>query len=101
MTVEAGLIEGAAWPDGPGDPLQLQAPVLVPFGFWLPQSTVTADQAPRPPAVAALSAAITAHLAGLGWPGVEPLRWAITAVDPNRGLQLEGVGISGAGACWR
>ena len=24
-------------------------------------------------------------------PGAEPLRWAITAVDPQRGLRLEGV----------
>jgi hypothetical protein len=23
--------------------------------------------------------------------GIEPLRWAITAVDPQRGLRLEGV----------
>ena len=29
-------------------------------------------------------------------PGAEPLRWAITAVDPQRGLRLEGV-LVGAG----
>lgn len=29
-------------------------------------------------------------------PGAEPLRWAITAVDPQRGLRLEGV-LLGAG----
>lgn len=27
-------------------------------------------------------------------PGAEPLRWAITAVDPQRGLRLEGVLVS-------
>jgi hypothetical protein len=33
------------------------------------------------------------HLAGRGWSGAEPLRWAITAVDPGRGLRLEGVAL--------
>ncbi len=30
-------------------------------------------------------------LAALAATGAEPLRWAITAVDPQRGLRLEGV----------
>ena len=72
--------------------------MLVPFSFWLARAAA-AHLPPRspdradPPDTAALSAAIRDHLAGLGWPGAEPLRWAITAVDPLRGLQLEGVGL--------
>ncbi|MFM8606145.1 MAG: hypothetical protein ACKOBY_11630 [Cyanobium sp.] len=63
-----------------------QAAVLVPFTFWWE----------GPPALPGLRAAIAAHLADLGWPAAEPLRWAITAVDPSRGLQLEGVAVSGS-----
>ena len=84
-------------------------PVLVPFSFWLsraacaappadPQAPSTSPQPDLPiaPDPAALRGAIAAHLAGLGWACAEPLRWAITAVDPLRGLQLEGVGVSQA-----
>jgi hypothetical protein len=71
--------------------------VLVPFCFWSPRPSET-GLAPNAPDVAWLSTAIAAHLAGLGWPDAEPLRWAITAVDPLRGLQLEGVGICEAAA---
>jgi len=73
--------------------------VLVPFSFWLPGAAAvpspgrSPDRA-DPPEPAVLRDAIRAHLAGLGWPGAEPLRWAITAVDPLRGLQLEGVGLT-------
>lgn len=69
-----------------------QAPVLVPFGFWLPQHDA-AGQPRTAPDPNALREAIRVHLAGLGWPEAESLRWAITAVDPIRGLQLEGVGL--------
>jgi hypothetical protein len=66
-------------------------PVLVPFAFWL------AVAAPaRLPSLPSLRAAIAAQLVALGWPDAEPLRWAITAVDSSRGLQLEGVALSGA-----
>ena len=76
----------------------MSGPMLVPFSFWLPRAAALSpgrspDRA-DPPDSAALSGAIRAHLAGLGWPGAEPLRWAITAVDPLRGLQLEGVGLT-------
>ncbi len=40
---------------------------------------------------------MTAHLEQCGHPGAEPLRWAITAVDPARGWQIEGVAIRQAG----
>lgn len=83
------------------------SPLLVPFCFWLPHSSVgipaggSADpgsQRPQPPDPAALSVAIGSHLAGLGWSGTEPLRWAITAVDAVQGLQLEGVVICASAA---
>jgi hypothetical protein len=96
--------------------------VLVPFSFWLPRADGAAPQffppdsrvppdSPVPldspvqpdPSIpldpAAMRGAITAHLAGLGWTGAEPLRWAITAVDPLRGLQLEGVGVNQGQSC--
>ena len=51
-------------------------PVLAPLELWLQ---------PRPGALLPqLRAAFAAA-------GIEPLRWAITAVDPQRGLRLEGV----------
>ncbi|WP_411874675.1 hypothetical protein [Vulcanococcus limneticus] len=84
----------------------------MPFSFWLaraacaappadPQTPSTSPQPdpPIPPDPTALRDAIAAHLAGLGWPRAEPLRWAITAVDPLRGLQLEGVGVSQGQSC--
>ena len=77
----------------------MSGPVLVPFSFWLPGAAAapspgrSPDRA-DPPDPAALRGAIRAHLAGLGWPDAEPLRWAITAVDPLRGIQLEGVGLT-------
>lgn len=77
----------------------MSGPVLVPFNFWLPRPAAAASpqRSPNPadlPDPVALRGAIGAHLAGVGWPGAEPLRWAITAVDPLRGLQLEGVGLT-------
>jgi len=71
------------------DPLR---PVLVPFCFWLPR-TACSPRLLDPPDPTALRSAIRAHLTHLGWADAQPLRWAITAVDPLRGLQLEGVGM--------
>jgi len=108
------LSQGFAGPDGVLDPPGLDTPaidpprpVLVPFSFWLPRADGAARQffppdsqvppdspiRPDPPDPTALRGAIAAHLAGLGWACAEPLRWAITSVDPLRGLQLEGVGV--------
>jgi hypothetical protein len=108
----AVLSQGSAGPDGGIDPPGLGPPaidpprlVLVPFSFWLPRAACAAPSPdpqvparstspqPDPPDPAALRGAIAAQLAGLGFPGAEALRWAITAVDPLRGLQLEGVGV--------
>jgi hypothetical protein len=51
-------------------------PALAPLELWLrPQPGALLPQ---------LRAAFAAA-------GIEPLRWAITAVDPQRGLRLEGV----------
>lgn len=112
------LSQESAGPEGEIDPPGLEPPaldtsalVLVPFCFWLPHpagptappdpespapSVTPQSNRPDPPDPVALRVAIAAHLAGLGWTGAEPLRWAITAVDPLRGLQLEGVGVSQA-----
>ena len=118
----AGLLsQESAGPEGGIDPPGLEPPALdtsalalVPFCFWLPHpagptappdpegqapSTSPQSNRPDPPNPVALRVAIAAHLAGLGWTGAEPLRWAITAVDPLRGLQLEGVGVSQGQSC--
>jgi hypothetical protein len=48
-----------------------------------------------PPGAAALRPqvrqALQEHAGTAGWVGAEPLRWAITAVDPGRALRLEAV----------
>jgi hypothetical protein len=112
------LSQGFAGPDGVLDPPGLDPPaidptqlVLVPFCFWLSRAACAApppdpqvpapstSPQPDPPDPAALRGAIAAHLAGLGLPGAESLRWAITAVDPLRGLQLEGMGVILAQVC--
>ena len=96
--------QGAAGSDGSVDPTALEPPrlVLVSFSFWLARAAsaesphdpaASTSTQPDPPDPTALRGAIAAHLAGLGWACAEPLRWAITAVDPLRGLQLEGVGV--------
>jgi hypothetical protein len=86
------------------DPTPVKPPplVLVSFSFWLARAA-SAESPPDPhdpaagtspqPDPTALRVAIAAHLGGLGCPSAEPLRWAITSVDPLRGLQLEGVGV--------
>ena len=99
MDEAAVLSHGPAEPDGVIDPAELEPPaieplrpVLVPFCFWLPRTAGSSRQL-DPPDPAALRSAIRAHLTDLGWADAQPLRWAITAVDPLRGLQLEGVGM--------
>ena len=98
------LSQGAAGSDGVLDPTAVEQPrlVLVSFSFWLARAAsaesphdpaASTSTQPDPPDPTALRGAIAAHLAGLGWACAEPLRWAITAVDPLRGLQLEGVGV--------
>ena len=59
---------------------------LVPFSFWL--------QTRLPASLTALHQAMDDQLAAQGHPGAEPLRWAITGCDPDRGLRLEGVALS-------
>lgn len=90
----AVLSHGSAGPDQPFEPAasEPEGPFLVPFLFWLPHGAAASRQ-PDPPDPADLRAAIAAHLEGLGWLGAQSLRWAITAVDPLHGLQLEGVGV--------
>ena len=93
------LSHGSAGPDGAIDPPGLEPPAitppgpgLVPFCFWLPRAAGAPEQR-DPPDPADLRGAICSHLASLGWADTQPLRWAITAVDPLQGLQLEGVGV--------
>jgi hypothetical protein len=58
------------------------SPRLAPLELWL---------RPEPaPLLPQLRAALAAA-------GGEPLRWAITAVDPERGLRLEGVVLTEGG----
>ena len=85
----AVLSPGSAESNRANDPLPM---VMVPFCFWLPRPV---GVSPPGDSVtpSALYSAIGAHLSSLGWPEAEPLRWAITAVDPIQGLQLEGVAI--------
>jgi hypothetical protein len=33
------------------------------------------------------------HLKAQGHPDAEPLRWAITGIDAERGLRIEGIGL--------
>ncbi len=56
---------------------------LVPLELWL-----QAAPGPRLPQLRQALAREAHRLAGAG---AEPLRWAITAVDPQRGLRLEGI----------
>ncbi|MCT0225720.1 hypothetical protein [Synechococcus sp. CS-1328] len=48
------------------------------------------------PAAGALLPQVRASLAAQSG-GAEPLRWAITAVDPDRGLRVEGVWVFSSG----
>ncbi len=56
---------------------------LVPLELWL--------QAAPGPLLPQLRQALTREARRLAGEGAEPLRWAITAVDPRRGLRLEGI----------
>ena len=56
---------------------------LVPLELW-----VRPAPGPRLPQLRQALAKEARRLAG---EGAEPLRWAITAVDPVRGLRLEGI----------
>ena len=56
---------------------------LVPLELW-----VRPSPGPRLPKLRQALAREARRLAG---EGAEPLRWAITAVDPVRGLRLEGI----------
>lgn len=63
--------------------------VLMPFSFWTGGASSSAPH---------LSAAMAAHFVELGLRQAEPLRWAITALDPQHGLQLEGIVLAAAPA---
>lgn len=56
---------------------------LVPLELWLQTAP-----GPRLPQLRQALAKEARRLAG---EGAAPLRWAITAVDPRRGLRLEGI----------
>lgn len=75
---------------GPSAMAGIPGPRLVPFAFWQPLESIRPD----PPRLQDLRRAMELHLAELGFPGAEPLRWAITAVEPERGLRIEGIGLS-------
>jgi hypothetical protein len=56
---------------------------LVPLELWLrPQAGALLPQLKR---------ALGAEAQRLAGEGAEPLRWAVTAVDPQRGWRLEGM----------
>ncbi|MCP9866973.1 MULTISPECIES: hypothetical protein [unclassified Cyanobium] len=56
---------------------------LVPLELWL--------QASPGPLLPQLRQALVREARRLAGAGAEPLRWAITAVDPRLGLRLEGI----------
>ncbi len=62
---------------------------LLPLDLWVP---------PAPgPLLHRLRLALAGEARLLGGPQAVPLRWAVTAADPERGLRLEGV-VLGNGA---
>jgi hypothetical protein len=61
----------------------VSTPALVPLELWL--------QPLAGPLLPQLRRALGAESTRLAGPGAEPLRWAVTAVDPQRGLRLEGM----------
>ncbi len=63
--------------------LERWEPVLRPLELWL--------QAAPGELLPQLRPALQAEARRLAGEGAEPLRWAITAVDPERGLRLEGI----------
>jgi hypothetical protein len=65
-------------------------PALVPLECWL---------TPSPgPLLPQLRQALAREARRLAGEGAEPLRWAITAADPGRGLRLEGIVVGPAPA---
>jgi hypothetical protein len=101
------VLSADAWPpDQTPDPHRV---ILVPFLLWCPHPGDPAPADDRcgdplaarsdagPPLAAAtlpaLRRAMVLHLQSLGHGDAEPLRWAITAVDPLLGLRLEGVAV--------
>jgi hypothetical protein len=65
-------------------------PALVPLEFWL---------IPSPgPLLPQLRQGLAREARRLAGEGAEPLRWAITAADPGRGLRLEGIAVGPAPA---
>jgi hypothetical protein len=64
----------------------MQEQTLIPFGFWLKPCSRTAQAGD-------VQQAMADHLDALGHPGAEPLRWAITVIDAQRGLRVEGIGL--------
>jgi hypothetical protein len=56
---------------------------LVPLELWL--------QPQAGPLLPQLRQALGDEATRLAGAGAEPLRWAITAADPGRGLRLEGI----------
>jgi hypothetical protein len=58
-------------------------PALVPLELWL--------QPQAGPLLPQLRRVLGAEAVRLAGPGAEPLRWAVTAADPQRGLRLEGM----------
>ena len=70
-------------------PQAAPAPLLQPLELWL---------RPGPgPLLPQLREALLEQAVRLAGEGAEPLRWAITAVDPERGLRLEGLVVGPAG----
>lgn len=63
---------------------------LVPLELWLPASPG--------PLLPQLRQGLAREARRLAGEGAEPLRWAITAVDPRRGLRLEGIVVAPAPA---
>ncbi len=61
---------------------------LVPLELWL--------QASPGPLLPQLRQGLTREARRLAGEGAETLRWAITAVDPHRGLRLEGIVVAPA-----
>jgi hypothetical protein len=66
----------------------VSTPALVPLELWL--------QPQAGPLLPHLRRALAAEAIRLAGEGAEPLRWAITAVDPHRGLRLEGIVVGAA-----
>jgi hypothetical protein len=76
-------------PAEPPPPPAQGAPLLVPLELWL--QPVSGALLPQ------LGPALQAEARRLAGEGAEPLRWAVTAVDPARGLRLEGIVVGPAG----